>query len=180
MVNDCGEPACGIYLSQDGFQLNQGNNATLSVSLANFNGGGPYTLSLHRFEDDEHTISMSVPAFLNIPSDVSVAGNGMVTFDISAISPQPDGEQTNWANVILRAEGPTLCEAAFDVDITPSKVCDVDWDGDIDRNDVNAIFAARNTRAAAGDPRDANGDGLITINDGRQCVLQCTNPKCAP
>lgn len=59
-------------------------------------------------------------------------------------------------------------------------VCDVDGDGDIDRNDVNAIFAARNTRAAAGDPRDANGDGLITINDGRQCVLQCTNPNCAP
>ena len=58
--------------------------------------------------------------------------------------------------------------------------CDVDADSDIDRNDINAIFAARNTPAnGPNDPRDADGDGIITVNDGRQCVLQCTLPRCA-
>jgi predicted short-subunit dehydrogenase-like oxidoreductase (DUF2520 family) len=25
---------------------------------------------------------------------------------------------------------------------------------------------------------DANGDGIITVNDGRICALECTNPNC--
>ena len=61
-----------------------------------------------------------------------------------------------------------------------AQVCDVDNDGDIDRNDVGQIFAARNTPASGpDDPRDANGDGMISINDGRFCTLQCTLPRCA-
>ncbi|WP_137938056.1 hypothetical protein [Chitinivorax sp. B] len=58
--------------------------------------------------------------------------------------------------------------------------CDVDGDGDIDRNDINAILAARNTTAAPGDSRDADGNGFITVNDGRMCTLKCTRPNCAP
>ncbi len=57
--------------------------------------------------------------------------------------------------------------------------CDIDTDGDVDRDDINAIFSARGTAASPGDPRDINGDGVITINDGRLCVLQCTLPRCA-
>ncbi len=58
-------------------------------------------------------------------------------------------------------------------------VCDVDNDNDIDRNDINLITTARNTPASgADDPRDANADGNITVNDARQCVLQCTLPRC--
>jgi cysteine-rich repeat protein len=56
----------------------------------------------------------------------------------------------------------------------------VDADLDIDRYDIQAIFSARNTSASGpGDPRDANGDGLITIGDGRLCVLACSLPRCA-
>ena len=59
-------------------------------------------------------------------------------------------------------------------------VCDVDTDGDVDRNDIQLIFAARNQPATGpDDPRDADGDGTITVLDGRQCVLQCTLPNCA-
>ena len=58
--------------------------------------------------------------------------------------------------------------------------CDVDADGDVDRNDINAIFAARNTPASGpDDPRDANGDGVINVLDGRLCARQCTLPACA-
>lgn len=60
-----------------------------------------------------------------------------------------------------------------------AQVCDVDADGDIDRVDIGLIFAARNTPAQPGDPRDADGDGVITILDGRRCMLMCTLPGCA-
>ena len=63
----------------------------------------------------------------------------------------------------------------------PVTVCDVDGNGVINQNDINAIFAARGrTATGPNDPRDANKDGLITTADSRLCVLQCTKPQCAP
>jgi hypothetical protein len=59
-------------------------------------------------------------------------------------------------------------------------LCDIDDNKSVDRNDINAIFAMRNTPAAAGDPRDVDGDGKITVNDARICTLRCTKPRCAP
>jgi cysteine-rich repeat protein len=66
--------------------------------------------------------------------------------------------------------------------IEPSDVDPCDWDGNgaIDRFDIGAIFAARNTSTTPYGPGDSNGDGLITVNDGRLCVLECDNPRCAP
>jgi hypothetical protein len=58
--------------------------------------------------------------------------------------------------------------------------CDVDLNRQVDRNDINAIFAARNQPAVPGDARDFDGDGTITVKDARACVLQCTNALCAP
>ena len=52
--------------------------------------------------------------------------------------------------------------------------------GRIDRADINAIFAASNTPASgAGDPRDFDGDGTITVLDGSQCKERCTFARCA-
>lgn len=59
-------------------------------------------------------------------------------------------------------------------------VCDVDVDGDVDRVDIGLIFAARNQPATGpDDPRDADGDGVITVLDGRACAAVCTLPGCA-
>jgi hypothetical protein len=59
-------------------------------------------------------------------------------------------------------------------------VCDVDDNQEVDINDVDAIFAARGTAATGpDDPMGANDDGIITVNDGRICVLECTNSVCA-
>ena len=59
--------------------------------------------------------------------------------------------------------------------------CDIDANDIIDRSDISAIFSARNEPASAGDdPRDEDGDGTITVNDARACVLQCTNDRCVP
>ena len=60
------------------------------------------------------------------------------------------------------------------------RTCDVDGNGIIDRLDLNAIMAARNTPASgATDARDADGNGNIDANDARQCALRCTYANCA-
>jgi len=57
--------------------------------------------------------------------------------------------------------------------------CDLNADGIIDRSDINTIMSGRGLNLP-GDPRDIDGDGWIAVNDGRACVLQCTNPNCVP
>jgi len=66
------------------------------------------------------------------------------------------------------------------VGLIPVKPCDANADGQIDISDIQAITQARNTSVEPGDPRDVDGDGRITVLDSRQCVLRCTNPRCAP
>ena len=56
--------------------------------------------------------------------------------------------------------------------------CDVDDNGIINGLDIQAIFTSQEDTAAADDPRDPDGDGVITVNDARACVLQCTEPSC--
>ena len=82
----------------------------------------------------------------------------------------------NWSQRLAQYFVATLLlsPAAYGTD------CDVDADGDIDRDDVRLIALARNTPAnGPDDPRDPNGDGIITANDARICSLQCTLPRCA-
>ncbi len=61
----------------------------------------------------------------------------------------------------------------------PVASCDVDTDGDVDSVDVNLVRAGIGKPLVAGDKRDANGDGKITINDVRACTLKCTRALCA-
>jgi len=61
----------------------------------------------------------------------------------------------------------------------PIAKCDIDGDGDIDSVDVLLVRAGIGQVPAAGDKRDENGDGKITINDVRACTLKCTRAKCA-
>ena len=62
----------------------------------------------------------------------------------------------------------------------PPLVCDIDTDTDVDRDDIFAILASRNTPASGpNDPRDIDGDGTITGLDARRCVRECTRPRCA-
>jgi hypothetical protein len=65
------------------------------------------------------------------------------------------------------------------VRITVPLLCDIDLDGDVDRNDISLITAARNQPAVPNDIRDYDGDGTITVNDARACVLKCTRSNCA-
>jgi hypothetical protein len=58
--------------------------------------------------------------------------------------------------------------------------CDVNGDGQVDRNDIGLITAARNLRANAFDSRDPDGDGIITVNDARLCSTRCSKLNCVP
>ena len=60
------------------------------------------------------------------------------------------------------------------------QACDIDNDGDTDRNDITLIRAALGQAVPANDPRDPNGDGKITVVDTRTCATRCTRPSCAP
>jgi thermitase len=60
----------------------------------------------------------------------------------------------------------------------PPPTCDVNADGEVDRNDIDLIFEARNSPASPGDPRDVDRDGLITVADARSCALQCSQAGC--
>ena len=56
---------------------------------------------------------------------------------------------------------------------------DIDHDCDVDRDDLNIILATMDTIAiGTDDPRDINGDGMITFLDANELVLLCTNPMC--
>jgi len=105
--------------------------------------------------------------------------NGQVTFTYS--SNGVAGTTDTIRVCTLDNTGQQLCSQNVTKDWIrgAALVCDVDGDGDVDRNDINLIFAARGTRVQPGDPRDLDGDGLITVNDARGCVLRCTRPNCA-
>ena len=72
-----------------------------------------------------------------------------------------------------------LCLSMGFSSLANAAVCDVDADGDVDRQDVRLIISARNTPAGgAKDPRDADSDGTITMLDARICIRQCNLPNC--
>lgn len=141
------------------------------------------------------TIVDTLPAGVSFDSATgpySVSGN-QVTWTEGTVLANAGQVCHNLVVDVTAAPGSTLLNSAtIDSDETPptsrtslttvisSSICDIDGNSIVDRNDISAIFAARGTKAQAGDPRDADGDGLITVNDARQCTLECTKAKCAP
>ena len=60
-----------------------------------------------------------------------------------------------------------------------TRECDANGDGVVDRADISLISAARGQSSPpAASVLDANGDGLVTVNDARYCVLRCDSPRC--
>jgi len=63
---------------------------------------------------------------------------------------------------------------------TAAGIDDLDGDGDIDRHDVQRIInALGDSSNGAGDAREQDGDGTITVLDARRLALKCTRPSCA-
>jgi hypothetical protein len=73
-----------------------------------------------------------------------------------------------------------LCLSMGFSNLAQAAVCDVDTDGDVDRLDISLIISARDSPAdGSRDPRDADGDGNITVFDARTCIRRCNLKGCA-
>ncbi len=115
----------------------------------------------------------------NLAGDVftSVA-SGAPDGDDDAVADESDNCATVENPDQADSDGDSIGDAC---DAAEPQACDVDGDGNVDRDDVALVTAARN-RPAGGpdDPRDADGDGVITVLDARRCILECTLPRCVP
>lgn len=149
-------------------------------------------------QEDDHTVtariidSQGTPQ-PNLPVTFTVSGvndGAMGVCDPADCSTDADGQTRFTYSNSARIKGSDSITASYtnpagDILTSPAVTknwimpCDQNDDGQIDRNDVNIIFAGRGQNLP-GDPRDIDGDGWITVNDGRACVLQCTNANCAP
>jgi hypothetical protein len=68
-----------------------------------------------------------------------------------------------------------IVEKIWAVDVI---TCDIDLDKDVDINDLRLISAGNlKPKSGPNDPRDANGDGIISVADVRYCQLRLTPPK---
>lgn len=131
----------------------------------------------------------------NVPAGAIVIGRVRAAETIAALQGQPFLDVTNGApfavsgryleaQVRLTASSEGASPIVYDVTLADSaqqtERCDVDLDGDIDKLDLSLISRARGQRALGpADPRDADGDGLITPNDVKVCLPLCTRPNCA-
>lgn len=71
--------------------------------------------------------------------------------------------------------GPTCNEFCM---VVPRR-CDANDDGSVDRLDIDLITAAAGSPASGpDDPRDPDGDEMITILDARRCTFECDRENC--
>lgn len=70
-------------------------------------------------------------------------------------------------------------DEAIDHVIAAPPPCDADGDGDIDKLDLSLISRSRGQAAQPGDQRDANGNGVIELDDVKICIPLCTRANCA-
>jgi hypothetical protein len=114
----------------------------------------------------------------SVNADCTTDANGEVSFTYS--SNWNTGSDT--IKACFDDQGTLKCASATKdwVDTGPGPLpCDVDGDGDVDKLDLTQISRSRGQIVLPGDPRDANGDGVITPADVKVCIPQCTNPGCA-
>jgi hypothetical protein len=107
-------------------------------------------------------------------------GAGLVGCDNDADS---DGIQNGWdncPNTYNPDQSDSLGNGIGDACRT-ALICDADRNGIIDRYDISEVMVARGLPRAqfAIDPRDADGDGIITDRDAQVCAQRCTHPNCA-
>ena len=137
-------------------------------------------------EPQEITVGLPEPGVYTL--DLIGTGTGPFTVDITTedadgnvLSQESFGGDASpgvtTSQAITLAEDGTVTLDGMEPEPIPG---DLDGDGDVDRDDLGIILAARNTPVTGpDDPRDLDGDGVITGLDARKLVLLCTRARCA-
>jgi hypothetical protein len=83
------------------------------------------------------------------------------------------------AHGLLAGRG-DICNWSGNFVLKPRLECDINGDGEVDSSDIYLILSVRRTRVGPGDPRDVDGDGVITDSDAQICRSKCTHQDCTP
>ncbi|MEM7251784.1 MAG: PASTA domain-containing protein, partial [Pseudomonadota bacterium] len=140
--------------------------------------GSRFELMVTASDPDGDPVSFDIDG-LPSGADFTDNGDGTATLVWDPV-PGPLGD-TDPITITVSDDGtPVLTDdEVFVITVTPLRG-DVDFDGDVDRDDVNLILAARNEPASGSDdPRDLDGDGVITVLDARIDITLCTRAGCA-
>jgi uncharacterized repeat protein (TIGR01451 family) len=163
-----------------------GSDVTFRVTVANNSPSAATGVAIKDLLPSGYTFKNATPSqgsYLNtsgIWTVGTVNASSSKTLDIVA-TVKTYGQFANTASV--------QSSGAFDPDVSNNTAtvtpalpqmleCDINRDQKINIDDINLIFAARGQSAAVGDPRDLDGDRLITVNDARGCVLRCDKETC--
>jgi hypothetical protein len=115
------------------------------------------------------------------PASATLGPNQSRTIDVPVVIPSNAAVGTT-NNISLSARGASSANGTVFTQVVRATSIpgDLDNDGDVDRDDIAIIFAARNQFASGpADPRDLDRDGRITVLDVRRATLLCTRPSCA-
>jgi len=108
---------------------------------------------------------------------VAVGASGSVSLDVQVNSlVVPGSTIINYTTIDSNETAPTTVQENTDICFRPPQTCDVNNDGAIDIDDIRLIGA---NRGSSNPLYDIDGDGWVTTNDARQCVLDCDKPRCA-
>ncbi|WP_284216524.1 PKD domain-containing protein, partial [Agaribacter marinus] len=168
-INDVPANQAPIAAAGEDQTIELGNIANLSGIASNDPDDSPTPLSFEwRFVSvpagsSLTTLDIVMPANVSTSFMPDIAGSYVIELGVT------DGDLSDTDRTTV-----TVTEV-----IQPPQRCDVNADGSVDRLDIAAIFGRRNTPAnGIDDPADWDGDGVITILDGRGCVQVCTLPRC--
>ena len=105
---------------------------------------------------------------------IATLGPGPVNFALAGT------DVTVFNQITMPDEAPVNCANRFVPFVAAGMACDANGDGTIDHNDIAAIAAAVGYSVFPNDPRDPDGDGLVTGRDVAACARQCQHGACAP
>lgn len=110
-----------------------------------------------------------------------LASDANVTLGPGPVNFTPTGpDVTVFDEVTSPEETPVDCSIRFVPFVAAGIACDANGDGRIDHEDIAAIGAAVGYSVYPGDPRDVDGDGIVTGHDVAACATRCKRAACAP
>ncbi|MFK8015900.1 MAG: hypothetical protein AB8G17_10730 [Gammaproteobacteria bacterium] len=131
-----------------------------------------------QIDEDTGVFSVSLASGadnLTLTLDPFSPGDGMATYRVDLTDPASDGS----GDVLIEDGSGNICTqpVSLTVEVEPL-ICDINENGVVDRVDIRTIVTMNGMAVKPGMTPDIDGDGVVTILDARQCVLQCTLPNC--